>query len=257
MGTNYAIRNGLIAALGVSGLVLSACAGHQGNRYASIYDFESGGDCGNACGTTYQPPVSDCGQTTYGGCAGSVPTITHVQPMPTTTYSSGTIGGSGYSSGGSYTTGGTISSGSYSTGGTISSGSYSSGGTISSGGYSTGGYSSFSSSTAPAECPAGTVMQPDNTCLQTSGSSFSGISSSAGSTGYTSTTTTTSIADAVTCPAGTMQQADGTCLQTGGASSSYTTTTTVVEPAPVTTTTHTGYGATTGYTATDYLPIRK
>ena len=85
---------------------------------------------------------------------------------------------------------------------------------------------SFSSTTSsePVNCPAGTSLQSDGTCLQSgssssfsTGTTFSSGSSTTYSTPSYSAPTTSS--EPVNCPAGTSLQSDGTCLQSGSSSS--------------------------------------
>ncbi len=210
MGTNVIIRNGLIAAIGVTGLTLSACATNSASgRYASVYDYESGGNCNNtACAPVAAPayvepvtlpapvPVStgvvyaDCGTVDYMSCETNTYTPPAMAECP-----AGSV--------------------------------MSSNGTCVSSSYTSSHTTSYSSSSTTAECPAGTTKQPDGTCLQGGSSSYTSTTTS-----YTSGGTTT----ATVCPAGTTMQADGTCMQ----SSSYG-----------------GYTSTGGYTAKDFLPIRK
>lgn len=87
-----------------------------------------------------------------------------------------------------------------------------------------GATSTYSHETA--DCPSGTTLQPDGTCLQGggySGSTYTGPISS-GSVGYSSgyssgSSYSSSVAD---CPSGTSRQPDGTCMQNSGTSySSY------------------------------------
>jgi len=62
---NLNIRKGAIAILGVSGLALSACSstGYDSGRYASVADYESGGQCvdtrynNNNCAVAAPAPV--------------------------------------------------------------------------------------------------------------------------------------------------------------------------------------------------------
>ena len=130
-----------------------------------------------------------------------------------------------------------------------------------------------------AECPAGTYMGADGSCM--SSSSTTGYYDSTTTTSTYTPSTTTTFSGPVECPAGTTLQPDNTCMQMGSSSwsgstttttSTYTpsTTTTVSCPAgtvmsgdgtcmetTTTTTTHGGYTSSGGYTASDYLPIRK
>ncbi len=266
MSTSLVMRNGVIAAMGISGLMLSACASHHGASYpGEIYAYESGpSNCG-VVDTHVPAPVS----TRYGSeCYGPAPVAVPAEPvLPPVVYTDcGT--NCGYPTGHSApitttTTGygggltGPIEYGSTYTGGTST---------------YTGGTSTYTTG-ATVECPAGTTLQSDNTCLQ--GGSYSGNSySSTTTSSYTPSTTTSYSSGSVECPAGTSLQSDNTCMQSGGSSySSHSTTTTYVEPAttyiePTTCSTGTviqsngscmssGYGSSTGYTATDYLPIRK
>lgn len=224
MSKELLLRKGAIAALGIAGLTLSACAnGHHSNRYADIYSYESGGACGHSecSGAVYQgadyghqyyeqvpAPSStgvvyaDCGQIDMMDCGYGTQTMTetYVEPAPTITECpAGTyMGSDGFCTSGSTTTG------------------Y----------YDSSTTTTTSTYSGNVDCPAGTTLQPDNTCLQ-SGSSYSSTTTTST---YTAPTTTS-------CPAGTVMSGDGTCMQS--------------------TTTHGGYTSSGGYTTSDYLPIRK
>ena len=124
----------------------------------------------------------------------------------------------------------------------------------------------------PVNCPAGTTLQADGTCMQ-SGSSYSS------GTTYSSTTTYSAPSAAMTadCPAGTTMQPDGTCLQGSGGMSMSTQTYTPTYSQPSTammvdcpagttkqadgtcaqTATTYGYDASPVYGADVYRPIRK
>lgn len=200
MSTTRLFRAGLIASVGIAGLTLTAQAQ---SRYGNIYDYESGRSCGQACAPAapiatqaparYGAPVAapvyrpapvynpapvyvDC--VTAGTCA---PQPQTVYTAPTQTY--------------------TAPAQTY----TAPVQSYSSATT----------YSSPVSS-EPVNCPAGTSLQSDGTCLQSgSSSSFStGTTYSSGSsTTYSTPSYSTTSSEPVSCPAGTTAQSDGTCLQ--------------------------------------------
>ena len=119
---------------------------------------------------------------------------------------------------------------------------------------------------SPVDCPAGTTMQPDGTCMQ-SGSSYS-------TTTTTQTYTPSAPVMTANCPAGTTMQPDGTCLQGSGGMSITTTqtytppSTTMMVDCPAGTTkqadgtcaqtsTTYGYDASPVYGADVYRPIRK
>lgn len=300
MSTNYLLRNGMIAALGITGLTLSACAsGHNSGRYASVNDFESGGsNCGvtsscdggavysahnfesgsrygsshsghnifnyegvpGNCGTSGCAPVApapvyaDCGQIGQMACGDS--SVQMYEPAPAPVYVAPEP---------AYTAPATTS-------------------------YS--GATSYSSS-ASVECPAGTTLQSDNTCLQGSSSYSTGVISSGTTSSYSSGTvssypSTTSYSSShssggnVSCPSGTTLQSDNTCLQVSGSSvissgTSYSSGTTYSSGTSYTGSTSSsstascpsgtvmqgdgscmtvGYSSST-YTQSDYMPIRK
>lgn len=81
------------------------------------------------------------------------------------------------------------------------------------------GSTSYTSGSTRQNCPAGTAIQSDGTCLDLSsntGSAYSGSSSYINSTSFSSGYSGSS---AVSCPSGTVKQSDGICL--GSNSSSY------------------------------------
>ena len=229
MSTNYLLRNSAVAVLGIAGMTLSACAtGDQGSgRYASVYDYESGGSCGSSAACAPAPvvaqpyaepaPVSpgvvyaDCSQYATMDCGTTVYSEPAPAPAPAPTYSYEThtttsMGAVDCPAGTTMQSDGTClqSSSSYSTTTTTS---------------------TYSSSSSMADCPAGTTMQSDGTCMQSST--------------YSSTTTyTPSVSEptVTVCPSGTVMQPDGSCMQS---TSTY------------------GYTSSGTYTADDYLPIRK
>lgn len=81
------------------------------------------------------------------------------------------------------------------------------------------GSSSYTSGTSRQNCPSGTAIQSDGTCLDLSSnisSTYSGSSSYNSGSSYSSGYSGSS---SVSCPSGTVKQADGICL--GSNSSSY------------------------------------
>ncbi|MGJ8560104.1 MAG: hypothetical protein ACSHX3_07700 [Litorimonas sp.] len=259
MSTKQIIRSGLMGSAAIAALGLTACANSHAktNQYgaSSHYDYESAQSCGSSCTTgvttpTFRPApaprthygyegvpcTTSCGAVTTGyptittgsthvtSSYPSTPTYTQeTAPCPTGTTSQpdGTClqGGSHVSS---YT-----GSSTYTGGSSYTSGSYSSGGYASSGGV--------------ANCPAGTSMQPDGSCLQSGGSSYSSHTSSTYAAPVTSTYSSTYVAPELTTA----------CC--GPVSSS-----TTVYSGDAVTDTYGGY-ATSGstYSSSDYLPIRK
>ncbi len=295
MGTTTIMRNGMIAAMGIAGLTLSACAsnGHASDRYGSVYDYEGvGGDCvdaryGGGCNAVVAQPApmisapvaapvtgvvyADCSAIGNMNCGHTAPAAP-VYSGPT------------YSSGTTYTQ----------PAAPVYSGTTYSGGTS----YGTSTYTGPTSG-GTADCPAGTTPQSDGTCMQSSGGYSTGTTSTYSSgtissygSGSTYTGSTSSYSgEAVACPAGTTQQSDGTCMQTSssyggtstyssGSTSSYgsgssysggsSTGEAVLCPAGTvmqsdgtcmesgsSSTSYGGYTSSGGYTASDYLPIRK
>lgn len=277
MSTKQIIRSGLMGSAAIAALGLTACANShaQSNQYGaqSHYDYESAQSCGSSCGVTtptYRPapkvhkthygyegvPCStSCGAVSSGVISSGYPTITtgsthvttsHIStpsytqetapcPTGTTSQPDGTcMQGGGHVS--SYT-----GSSSYTGGSSYTSGSYSSG---------------YSSSGGVADCPSGTTMQPDGSCLQRGGSSYSSHTSSTYSAPITSTYSSTYVAPelAVECcgpvtSSTSYYSGDAVVNTQGGYATSGTT-------APINT--QGGY-ATSGstYSSSDYLPIRK
>jgi len=190
MSNGLNLKTALMAAVCVGGLTLTACASSQtsGSRYGSVYDYESGGDCGsNACGAVVTPPVAS---TRYGS-----ETVIGGQPVsPGVVYADcSVVGGMNcpqpapqpvpvYTPAPAPT-------------------------------YTPPAYS------GPVECPAGTTPNGDGTCMQ--GGDY-------GYTSSTTTTVAPSYAEPVSCPSGTTPNGDGTCMQGSGysfsSSSSVTTT---------------------------------
>lgn len=81
------------------------------------------------------------------------------------------------------------------------------------------GSSSYTSGPSRQNCPAGTAIQSDGTCLDLSsniGSTYSGSSIYSSGSSYSSGNSGSS---SVSCPSGTVKQADGICL--GSNSSTY------------------------------------
>ena len=266
MSTTKLFRAGLIATVGVAGLTLTANAQ---SRYGSVYDYESGQNCGQACvpaapavatpaaNSRYGAPVTaaptynqapvyvDCVQA--GTCAPQ-PAVVYTQPAPAPVYTPPVqtytqtaqmaplkcpAGTTAQSDGTCMQTGST----------------YPSGSTYSSGTTST--YSAPTMSMEPVNCPAGTTAQPDGTCMQ-GGTVSSGVTMP----GTFSQSPTISM-DPVNCPAGTTAQPDGTCMQ--GGTGSYTGSTVELYTGDATTSSGTtyGYGSDGSYGPSDYLPIRK
>jgi hypothetical protein len=177
MSSKQFIRMGLMAGSGLAMMGLTACAsGHSTTRYGG-YDYEKGHNCGSAC-------VAPAPVDAYAPVPVSpgpvyvdctqIGTCGTMAPAPTTVYTAPTT---------TYVE-------------------------------PTTSYTTSTYSGEMADCPAGTSLQADGTCMQ-SGSGYSSYSSS---TTYTAPTTT-----AVVCPSGTTMAADGSCLQTGYRSSGTTT----------------------------------
>ena len=149
--------------------------------------------------------------------------------------------------------------------------SFSSGSTYSEPSYSSGTtYSAPTQSLEPVNCPSGTTAQPDGTCMQTgssfsSGSTYSEPSYSSGTTysepSYSSGTTYSGSSSAslepVNCPAGTTAQPDGTCMQGGSSAFSGSSVEIYTGDASTTSSPSYGYGSSSTYSSSDYLPVRK
>jgi hypothetical protein len=259
MSTKQIIRSGLMGSAAIAALGLTACANSnaQSNRYGASthYDYESAQSCGSSCTTgvttpTFRPapkvhkthygyegvPCStSCGAVTTG-----YPTVTtgttHVTSYPSTpTYTQETapcpVGTTSQPDGTCMQNGSHVSSytgtSTYTGGSSYTSGSYSSGGYASSGGV--------------ADCPAGTTMQPDGSCLQRGGSSYSSHTSSTYTAPVTSTYSSTYVAPELVTEC---------CAPVSSSTSVYS--------GDAVTNTYGGY-ATSGstYSSSDYLPIRK
>jgi len=210
MSTTKLFRAGLIATVGIASLAITAEAQ---SRYGTVYDYESGRNCGQACTPAVQAPVTssrygapvvaaptynqpvynpapvyvDCVQA--GTCAPQ-PSVVYTQPAPV--YSQPSYTQPSYSQQ-TYT------------------------------------QPSFTQSVqqAPASCPAGTTPQSDGTCLQGGGSSSFSSSTTYSSDSYSSpsySAPSSFSSEPVNCPSGTTAQSDGTCMQTGssfGSTSSF------------------------------------
>ena len=230
MSSKQFIRMGLMAGSGLAMMGLTACAsGHSTTRYGG-YDYEKGHNCGSAC-------VAPAPVDAYAPVPVSpgpvyvdctqIGTCGTMAPAPTTVYTAPTT---------TYVE-------------------------------PTTSYTTSTYSGEMADCPAGTSLQADGTCMQSSMGSVSSYTTggtviipSAG-TSYSSTTS----AD---CPAGTTMQADGTCMQSGSGYSSYSSSTTYTAPTTTavvcpsgTTMAADGSCLQTGYrssgTTTSYRPLRK
>ena len=138
-------------------------------------------------------------------------------------------------------------------------------------------YDTPQTTTAPANCPAGTTAQPDGTCLQGSSMSMGSSSTYSSASTYSSPAPVASMP--ANCPAGTTAQPDGTCMQGSSMSMGTTTMSTgsamAMVDCPVGTTKQMdgtcaqtatvygdaspsyGYGADGSYGAESYRPIRK
>ncbi len=270
MSTQTYLRATAITALSTLAFAATiSTANAQSSRYADVYNYESGQNCGQACVQAPAAPAStrygsatvtpsydapamqiapgpvyvDC--TQMGTCA---PQATTVYTAPAQhysqvqTYNAAPVNcpaGTTAQPDGTCLQGAT---GSY--GGTTSS-SLSRGVTL----------PTNYSSTEPLNCPAGTTAQADGTCMQTSSSYAVGSTSSYGSTSSTYSSTNSTMMP-VNCPAGTTAQPDGTCMQ--GSAGSYSNSTVEIYTGDAQTTGPVyGYQNTGSYSASDYLPIRK
>lgn len=255
MSTQTYLRATAITALGTLTFVATATAANAGqSRYNTHYDFERGPNCGSTCSATmptstrygsgpvhtapaYVPPAPiasgpvyvDC--TQIGTCAPAVGMV-QTQTLP----ANGQIRIPD-----TYIESYQAPAPSYST-------------------------QSYSSSTLPAECPSGTTMQSDGTCMQSS--SYSSGSTYTGSTSYSSgtsssttyggttsygTTSSSSFGGTADCPSGTTMQSDGTCMQMG--SSSYSSSTTYSAPTTSYTAPTTSYGSSTSYSSGSSMTV--
>lgn len=230
MSANNIIIKSAFAVVATAGLTLSAYAGNSSSRYGgpSVYDYESGGQCNSAAcaqGGQYSAQHMRTAPTSsrYGGTCGASMTNNcaptqrygHQQSMPV---SPGVV----------YVDCATM--------GTCApqpsyqqqtyqapAQTYSQPTTSYAQSYNTQSYSAPMAQAA--DCPAGTTMQSDGTCMQSSYGSTSSYSSTPSYSSGTSYSSTSSYGgETVACPSGTSKQPDGTCMQTGssfGSTSSY------------------------------------
>ena len=267
----------------VAALALTACShSAQADRYGNVYDYEGGAACVENCGApatsrygdtgyTQQAPVyqartenviyADCSVINGMSCPAPMaqpaqvytqPAPVYTQPAPTYTQQAQT-----------YTTqaapancpAGTTPNGD----GTCMQNSYESTTSYTA---PTTSYDSTPSYTAPsyssgetAPCPAGTTAAGDGTCMESSYGSTSYDStpsySSSSTTDYgTSSYGVSSTSASASCPAGTTPNGDGSCAMNEGYSvDDYQGGNVEVYQG--------GYTNTGGYTATDYMPVRK
>lgn len=239
---NTFLRTGTVLAAGAAALVMTACSSTgQSTRYGNVYDYEGGAYCeGAACSA----------DSRYGdsGYVAPAPVATYPAPVPAQenviyadcSVVSGMSCPTQTQSYPVYTqqTTSVTSAPAQCPAGTIAQGDGTCMQTSTTGYSSTTTTSTSYSGSSMADCPAGTTMQADGTCMQSSSSWSSSSSSSTSYSGSSYGTTTTS------CPSGTTLQADGTCSMNEGYS---------VE---IYDSGSTGY-QTEGYTPRDYRPVRK
>jgi len=253
MSNVLTIKKGLMAAVCVGGLTLTACASSQtsNSRYGSVYDYESGGDCGNECAAVVTPPVTSSrygSDTVIGGqpvSPGAVyadcsvvsgmncntqpvqqPVQIYNQPAPAPVYTQ-SVQTPAYT-GPVSCPAGTAPNGD---GTCMQSGDY---------GYSSSTTQGYTAPTQgysePAACPAGTTPNGDGTCMEGSGYDYS-------------SSTISSSSEMGDCPTGTTRAGNGSCMMSEGTDSSV-----VIYGSG----SNTGYQAPTDYKApTTYLPYRK
>lgn len=273
MSTQTYLRATAITALSALAFAATASTANAQSRYADVYDYESGRNCGQACvpaapaavtssryGSTVTPapamqvapgPVYvDCAQ--LGTCAPQAATV-YTAPVqqyqaPAPTYNTQSYAQtSTYSAAPVNCPAGTTAQ----PDGTCLQGGMGSVGTTTSSSMTVTLPTNYSA-TESIPCPAGTTKQPDGTCMQGAGSNSWSSSSTTSSYGSSSSYS----AAPVNCPAGTTAQADGTCMQ--GGTGSYTNSTVEIYTGDAQTTGPVyGYQNTGSYTASDYLPIRK
>lgn len=192
MSANNIIIKTAFAVVATAGLTLTAYAGNNSSRYGgpSVYDYESGGKCKPAaCAPVAQQGVDSRygapAQVQYQGYQSSLPVSPGVVYVDCAAM--GTCAPQPQ---------------------------YQQPVQHSQQNYTTQSYS------APAaNCPTGTTMQANGTCMQ---SSFGSTPTYSSDTSYSSTSSFGG--ETVPCPSGTTSQPDGTCMQTGssfGSSSSF------------------------------------
>ena len=283
MSGTIILKNGLMAAVCVAGLTLTACAssngayGHSNSRYGSVYDYESGGNCNaGPCGAAVAAPVvasrygsaetviggqavspgvvyADCSVVGGMNCNQPAPMYTQqpapvYTPAPTYAQTAPSYGAPVACPAGTTPNGdGTCMESSMPYGGSPPSmrqtQAYSGSPPSMSQSYSA---QSYGGETAP--CPSGTTPNGDGTCMEGGGGSiaYSGSPPSM-SQSYSATTSQSYSGEMADCPAGTTPNGDGTCMEGTGSTGT-------VEI----------YGNSGGYQQTptynppvDYLPIRK
>ncbi len=278
MSTQTYFRATAITALSALAFAAMASTANAQSRYADVYDYERGQNCGQACvpaapvattssryGSTVTtapamqvapgPVYVDC--TQLGTCAPQAATV-YTAPVqqyqaPAPTYSTQSYTQtSTYSAAPVNCPAGTTAQ----PDGTCLQGSMGSVGSTTSSSMTVTLPTNYGT-TESVPCPAGTTKQPDGTCMQGGGSSSWSSSSTTSSYGSSNSySTSTYSAAPVNCPAGTTAQPDGTCMQ--GGSGSYTNSTVEIYTGDAQTTGPVyGYQNTGSYTASDYLPIRK
>lgn len=241
-----------------------------------------GRGCGSTVSTVSQVPTYTA-PAVPAYTAPAVPTYTEVAPsIPTYTTSAPVVSsGSSYVSSGSYVTStetapcpaGTVSAGDgtcMQSGGSVVVGSTVSSSSVSYGSSASSYVASGVTSHETASCPSHTTLQSDGSCMMRGATSTGTVSYGSGAT-YSSGTSYSSGAsygsssyvtshETAPCPSGTVSAGDGTCRQSSNVvSTGYYTPAPAPAPAPVPTygDGSYGYGNGGGYTAGDYMPIRK
>lgn len=236
MSTNNILFKSAFAVVATAGLTLTAYAGNGSSRYSgpSVYDYESGGKCMSAScmqgghhggqvgryesGRQMQHMQTAPASTRYGGQCGS--TLGCGTPAPTQSY--------GYQSSLPVSPGvvyvdcatmGTCAPQAQTQSYQAPVQQY-----VQPTTYAQQSYSTQSFSAPAANCPSGTTMQADGTCMQQSysapTSSYSSTPSYSSGTSYSSTSSFGG--ETAACPSGTTTQADGTCMQSGSSFGSTT-----------------------------------
>ena len=253
MSGTLILKNGLMAAVCVAGLTLTACASTNGgnSRYGGVYDYESGSNCNvNPCGAAVAAPAAasryGSAETVIGGQAVSPgvvyadcsvvsgmncnqPAPVYPQPAPAYVQVAPAYAPVACPSGTTPNGNGTCMETSMPTyGGSPPSMRQT--------------YSAPAYGGEMAPCPSGTTPNGDGTCMESStpyGGSPPSMSQS-----YSATTTQSYGGEMADCPAGTTPNGNGTCMEgTGGTVEIYGTG---------------GYQQAPTYNPpVDYLPIRK
>jgi len=195
MSTKAILRNSALAATLIAGFTITAVANGNGSRYGNVYDYESGHNCGSSACVAPAPVASR-----YGGGYVTPAPVQSLPVSPGVVYvdcaAMGTCAPAPSYQAPVQTYQAPVQT------------------------YQAPVQSYSQSYSAQAvDCPAGTSLQSDGTCLQSSHSPSTAFSVTLPGTHAPSVAFSAPAAmESVACPAGTTSQADGTCMQSSGSS---------------------------------------